>query len=133
MCVIMKLSAKIRQLKRRAKRLFGPTDMNNTRIRHKDDYFKHYYFPKKLCDGIEWVAEIERSSRQVAVVKLMKIGIARYMRELINKQIEMDRIARGNNLRPPMTRYARLIRKYAKENGLNIKDIIYPSWFFYLF
>lgn len=120
----MNVARGFRILKRRARRLFGPTDTNNTRIRHKENYFKQYWFPEKLCGGIDWVAQIEKSSHQVAAVKLMMYGIGRYMRELVNKQIEMDRIARENNMRPPMTRYARLIRKYARENGMNVDGII---------
>jgi hypothetical protein len=59
--------------------LFGTNKPNVTRVNHKDEYYKNYYFNKKLCTGVELVAKIERTSKKQAAELLMKAGLSSYM------------------------------------------------------
>ena len=77
------------------KTLFSASKRNVTFANHKDKYYKDYWFPKNLCNGIKDVADLEQSSLQVAAVKLMKAGFSSYMGEKLAQQIELDRIARA--------------------------------------
>jgi hypothetical protein len=47
---------------------------------------------------------MQQSSLQVAAVKLMRAGFSSYMGEKITQQLEIDRIAREQNIRLLMTR-----------------------------
>ena len=56
------------------RRLFGVNKPNITRLNRKDDYYRDYYFNKRLSEGIEFIALIERiSKKQAAEAKMMII------------------------------------------------------------
>ena len=59
--------------------LFVTKKSNITFLNRKDEYYRHYYFPKNLCTGIELVAVIENLNRKQAAELLMKAGLSRYM------------------------------------------------------
>lgn len=104
--------------------LFGANKPNVTRLNYKDEYYKNYYFNKKLCDGIELVGVIERTSKKRAAELLMKAGLSSYMGEKVTEYIERDRVAREINQKVHMTRFIMVLRRYAREHGMDISKII---------
>jgi cell division protein FtsX len=79
---------------------------------------------KKLCDGIEIVAAIERTSKKQAAELLMKVGLSRYMGINIGEYIKNEQAARELNQKMKMTRFVMVLRRYAKEHGMDISKII---------
>jgi hypothetical protein len=104
--------------------LFGANKTNVTFLNHKDEYYKDYYFNKKLCDGIEWVAKFERTSKKKAAELLLMAGIEKYMGAKVAEHIEYERAARELNQKVKMPRFVMLLRRYAKEHGMDISRII---------
>jgi hypothetical protein len=104
--------------------LFVTKKRNVTRLNHKDEYYRNYYFNKKLSSGIDLVAKIERTSKKQAAEMLMKAGLSSYMGSMISKQIELDRIAREQNQKAKLTRFVMVLRRYAKERGMDISKFI---------
>ena len=104
--------------------LFSANKPNVTRLNHKDEYYKDYYFNKKLCDGIELVAKIERTSKKQAAELLMKAGLSSYMGGKITKHIEDKRAARELNQKLKLTRFVSELRKLARERGYDISKFI---------
>ena len=120
----MKKGSKARLLTLSIKRLFGANKSNITRLNRKDDYFRDYYFNKQLSDGIELVAAIEHTSKKLAAESLMRAGLSSYMGAKITEYIESERAARGLNQKVKITRFVRVLRRYAKERGMDISKFI---------
>ncbi len=90
-------ASNVRSLTRSIVGLFVTKKTNITFLNHKELYYKHYWFPKNLCDGVGWVAKIERTSKKMAAQMLIERGFSSYMGAKITEQIENDRIARERN------------------------------------
>jgi hypothetical protein len=95
--------SKQRQLTLAIKHLFTDSDGNITRINHKEDYYKNYYFHKKLCEGIAWVAKQEKTTKKHAAEVLMRTGLENWIGEKMGQYITMQREAqqRGECIRRP--------------------------------
>jgi hypothetical protein len=104
--------------------LFGANKPNVTRLNHKDEYYKDYYFNKKLSDGIKLVADIEQCSKKRAAELLMKAGLSSYMGGKITEYIEAERLAREQEQKMKMTRFVMVLRRYAREHGMDISKFI---------
>jgi hypothetical protein len=104
--------------------LFVTKKGNITRINRKDDYYRDYYFNKRLSKGIELVALIENISKKDAAELLMSAGLSKHMGSLIKKQIELDKIAREQKQKVQLTQFAMILKRYAKENGIDISKFI---------
>ena len=104
--------------------LFGVDKPNVTRVNHKDEYYQDYYFDKDLCDGIKWVAKFERTSKKHAAKILLTAGLEKYMGAKVAEHIEDERAARELNQKVKMTRFVILLRRYAKEHGMDISKFI---------
>ena len=104
--------------------LFGTDKPNVTFLKRKDEFFKNYFFNKKLCDGIKLVADIERSSKKNAAELLMKAVLSSYMGGKLTKYIEDERAAREQNQKIKMTHFIMVLRKYARQHGMDISKII---------
>ena len=104
--------------------LFGTNKSNVTFLNHKDEYYKAYWFNKKLCDGIEIVAAIERTSKKQAADILMRAGLSSYMGAKLTEFIENDRAARELNQKAKRTRFVQILRRYAREHGMDISKFI---------
>ncbi len=88
------------------------------------DYHRHYYLSEPLCNGIELVAKIERTSKKQAAELLMKAGLSSYMGAKLTKYIQDDRAASELNQKVKMTRFVQVLRRYAREHGMDISKII---------
>ena len=44
--------------------LFGTKKGVNAHQRYPDEYYRNIYFDKRMYDGIEWVAKIERRTKK---------------------------------------------------------------------
>jgi hypothetical protein len=86
--------------------LFVTKKPNITRLNHRDVYFKCYFFPENLCNGIGIVAKIERTSKRRSAVLLMAAGLSSYMGEKITEQIKLNTAARERNEKTKRTRFA---------------------------
>jgi hypothetical protein len=104
--------------------LFGANKPNVTRLNHKDEYYKDYYFNKKFCDGIELVAKIEQVTKKQAAELLMKAGLSSYMGGKLTEYIKADYLARELNQKIKMTRFVMVLRRYAREHGMDISKFI---------
>ena len=100
--------------------LFGTNKPNTTLVNHKDEYYKNYYFNEKVCNGIEFVSYYEKCSKKQAAELLMKAGLSSWMGGKVKEYIEADRIAREKDEKMKRTRFVYLLRKYAREKGLDI-------------
>jgi hypothetical protein len=104
--------------------LFGTNKPNVTRLNHEDEYYKAYWFNKKLCDGINLVAKIERVTKKQAAELLMKAGLSSYMGGKLTEYIKIEHAAREPNQKIKMTRFVMVLRRYAREHGMDISKII---------
>jgi hypothetical protein len=104
--------------------LFGANKTNVTFLNHKDEYYKAYWFNKKLCDGVELIAAIERITKKQAAELLMKAGLSSYMGGKLTEYIKNDQAAREQNQKIKMTRFIMVLRRYAREHGMDISKII---------
>ena len=95
-----------------------------TRLNHKDEYYKNYYFNQKLSNGIELVAKIERTSKKQAAELLMRAGLSSYMDAKLTEHIERERAARELNQKVKATRFVLELRKLAREHGMDISKFI---------
>ncbi len=104
--------------------LFGLSKTNITLKNHKEFYFKHYYFPQNLCEGIDFVAVIERISKKKAAEMIMARGFSAYMGDKVTEEIELNAVARERNEEAKRTRFAFILRKVAREHGMDISKFI---------
>ena len=77
--------------------LFGTKKPNITFINRKNEYYRNYYFPKQLCDGIDMVSAVELISKKAAAEMLMKAGLSSYMGEKVTEHIQSEEVARKLN------------------------------------
>jgi hypothetical protein len=104
--------------------LFGTNKTVNAHKLYPDEYNKHYYFNEKICNGIKFVADYERCSKKRAAEIIMQAGFSSYMGEKLTEYIESDRLARERNEKVKMTRFAMLLRRYARGKGYDISKFI---------
>ena len=69
---------------------------NVTLLNHRDIYYKHYYFPRNLCDLIDIVSRMDSISKKTAAEKMMRAGFSKWIcarvREIKNpKNITMKK------------------------------------------
>ena len=117
-------ASKVRSLTRSIVGLFVTKKTNITFLNHKELYYKHYWFPKNLCDGVDLVAAIERTSKKMAAQMLMERGFSSYMGDKVKQEIERQRSRRENNQIKSPSRFAILLRKMARERGIDISKFI---------
>jgi len=120
----MKTNSKLRLLTRSLMRLVGTNKPNITRLNRRDEYYKNYYFDKKLCDGITLAADIEQTSKKRAADLLMRAGLSSYMGDKLAQYIKEDRAAREQNQKVKMTRFVQVLRRCARAQGMDISKII---------
>ena len=117
-------ASKVKALKRAIMGLLGTSKSNITRLTHKDLYFKSYYLPENLCKGIDFITQIERTSKKRVVTKLVETGISAYLGEKIADQIKLDHEARERDEKAKRTRFVFLLRKLAREQGYDISKFM---------
>jgi hypothetical protein len=120
----MSNNSKVPSLIRSIMGLFVTRKKNVTFINRKEDYFKKYYFNHKFCDGIELVAGIERITKKNAAELLMKAGLSSWMGGKITEYIKSERAARELNQKLQRYRFVFMLRKYARERGMDISKFI---------
>ena len=112
-------------LAKRIKRLFGSKKRGTTTfITRKNDYYRSYYFPKQICDGVDMVAAVELTSKKAAAEMLMKQGLSKYMGAKLSEHLQNQRIAEEHNQKVRMTRFVMLLKRYAKRRGMDISKLI---------
>ena len=119
----MKTRSSSGRIKGAVNRLFGLSKPNVTRVNHKDQYYKNYYFPKNMCRGIEKIAKLERCSKRKAAIKAMEAGLSYVMFEKIQEQNQIDKLARERGEEPPRTRFRFMIRKLARQQDLDVTKL----------
>ena len=118
----IKHHSKVRSLALSIKGLLGANIRNSTVQNHPDIYYKHIYFEKRLYEGIEWVAEMERTSKVRAANLLMANGLSHYMKEKLTEFIksERERIPIRGKTRP---RFSQLLIRYTRAHGMDITKL----------
>ena len=116
----MKTSSRSRSLTRSLMALFGTKKQLSTYKRHPDAYYKHIWFDKPMFDGIELVAKMERVSKKKAARLLIERGFSSYIGEKIKTDMAMRELERN----PKATRFILLLRRFAKQRGMDISKFI---------
>ena len=116
----MKSTFKPRSLTRSLMALFGTKKQLSTYQRHPDAYYKHIWFDKRMFDGIELVAKMERVSKKKAARLLIERGFSSYMGEKIKTELAISELER----KPHLTRFVLELRRFAKERGMDISKFI---------
>jgi len=86
--------------------LIGVSKSNVTFLNHKDQYYRCYWLPENLCNGIELISQLERTTKKAAAELLIKAGFSSYMGNKITEQIKLD------------------LRKIVRERGTDISKFI---------
>ena len=105
-------------------RLFGTKNGVNPNKRYPIAYYGHYYLSKPLCDGIDMVAAVELTSKKDAAELIVKAGLSSYMGKKLSDYIASEKIAREHNQKVRMTRFVMLLKRYAKNRGMDISKLI---------
>lgn len=116
----MPRSSKFKRVTRSISALFGHTTANVTRLNQKDRYYHAFYLPRNLCEGIELIAQIERTSDKAAAELLVSRGISAYMAEKLEEQTRLEKEARDQARPLKDNRFWYLVREYASEKGVKI-------------
>jgi hypothetical protein len=104
--------------------LFALTKIVNAHELYPNEYYKHFYFNKTLCDGIELVAAIERTTKKQTAELLMKAGLSSYMGAKLTEYIKSERAAWEQNQKLKLTLFVIMLRKLAGERGMDISKFI---------
>ena len=102
------------------KRLVGVNKPNVTLLYRRDDNYRHYYFSKKLCIGVEWVAKFEHISKKNAAELLMEAGLSKYIGAKVTEQLHANHAARERNEKVRSNRFIQDLKRYAKSQGMDI-------------
>jgi hypothetical protein len=104
--------------------LFGTPKPLSTYQRQPDEYYKHIWFTKPLFEGIEFLAKTERKSKKKMANELMELGLRKFMGEKIREYNKRVIAARQLEQEPELTRFIILLRRFAKERGMDISKFI---------
>jgi hypothetical protein len=91
--------------------LFGTNKTVNAHELYPDEYYKHFYFKKSLCDGVELVSKMERTKTKQAAGTLMKAGLSKYMEIKVAEHIQEDLLPGELNLKMKITRFLLILRR----------------------
>ena len=120
----MKRRSKLRSLTRSLMGLFVTKKPNITHLNHKEEYYNAFYFTHKLCIGVDLVAEMERTTKKAAADLLMRAGLSRYMGKKLAEYIKSEQAARESNQKIKLPRFVTVLRRYARQHGIDISKII---------
>jgi hypothetical protein len=120
----MKHTIKPRSLVRSLMSLFGTGKAVNAHKLYPDVYYRHIYFTKPLFDGIEFLAITERKSKKQMAHELMELGISHFMGEKIREYNKRVIAARELEQEVEVTRFIRLLRRWARSKGYDISKFI---------
>jgi hypothetical protein len=87
-------------------------------------YYKDIYFTRPLFEGIEFLAKTERKSKKKMANELMELGLRKFMGEKIREYNKRVIAARQLEQEPELTRFIILLRRFAKERGMDISKFI---------
>jgi hypothetical protein len=104
--------------------LFGTPKPLSTYQRQPDEYYKHIWFTKPLFEGIEFLAKTERKSKKKMANEPMELGLREFMGEKIREYNKRVIAARQLEQEPELTRFIILLRRFAKERGMDISKFI---------
>ncbi len=98
----------------------------STYKRLPDAYYKHVYINKKMYQGVEIIARIERTSIKEATDLLLASAISQYMGEKLLEHIKNEKEIKELNLQrhPYPPRFVREVRKLCKERSIDNRKII---------
>jgi hypothetical protein len=116
----MNKTKKARTFSRTIKDFFSPPKGKNPQTMYPDAYYGRIAFDKKMYDGIELVAKIERTSKKKAARLLMERGFSSYMGDKIKTYIQSEQSAKILLQKPKPTRFVLELRKYARARGMDI-------------
>ena len=122
----LKNTTKLRSLTRSIMALVGTKKQLSTYQRLPNTYYKHVYIEKRLFDGIELVAKIERKSKKKATDFLLEAGFGSYMGAKLAEHVKNEQKIKESNLKqhPYPSRFVKELRKFCKERGMDIRKII---------
>ena len=120
----MKSTLRSRSLTRSLMALFGTKEGVNPHTRYPDAYYKPIWFDKRMFDGIEWVARIERVSKKKAARLLIEEGFRKYIGNKLHEAIQVEIAVDELRRKPKLTRFVLGLRKLARDRGMDISQFI---------
>ena len=103
--------------------LFVPKKRNVTIEGHPELYYKHYWINKRLSDGIEFIAEVEGTTRKNAIEQLIEAGLKDYMGKNIRNFLEDMRATEARNEQIQRTRFIRHLIRFGRRNGEDLSKL----------
>jgi hypothetical protein len=100
--------------------LFAPKKETNAHKRFPDSYYRQIFFDKRMFEGIDWVAKLERMSKKKAARMLIERGFRSWIAEKIKTEMAIRELER----KPHFTRFVLELRRLAKERGMDISKFI---------
>jgi pantoate kinase len=92
----------------------------NPHTRYPDAYYGRIAFDKRMFDGIELVAKMERVSKKKAARLLIERGFSSYMGEKLKTEMALRELER----KPHLARFVLELRRFARERGMDISKFI---------
>ena len=117
-------TSKPSSLKRSVMALFAPKIETSAPKRFPDTYYRQIFFTRPLFEGIEFLAKTERKSKKKMANELMELGIGYYMGAKIREYNQRAIAARQLEQEPELTRFIILLRRWARERGMDISKFI---------
>jgi hypothetical protein len=104
--------------------LFKSSKVVNPRLMYPDEYFKQVFLTKRMYQGIEFIARVNRISKKQAVNDLIELGMQTLYARKMNQEI-VDRLAAEEAGKQYYAdRFILQFRKWAREKGMDIHKII---------
>jgi hypothetical protein len=104
--------------------LFGTNKQLSVKKRFPDAYYQPIWFDKKMFDGIELVAKIERMTKKKAIRSIFERGFSSYIGEKLHEAVKVEIAVDELRRKPKATRFVRELRKFAAERGMDISKFI---------
>jgi hypothetical protein len=120
----MKHALKPRSLKRSVMTLFAPKKETSAPKRFPDTYYRQIFFTRPMFEGIEFLAKTERKSKKKMTHVLLELGLRKFMGEKISEYNKRVIAAQQLEQEPELTRFIILLRRFAKERGMDISKFI---------
>ena len=103
--------------------LFRHQKANITRQTHQDLYYRQVFIEKRLYDGIEFLAKMNRTSRRQVCNELIELGFGTYLAREISRNNDAPRTARKENRPVQPTPFIVKYRRWIKsKEGVDISS-----------
>ena len=93
----------------------------NAHKERPNDYYKTIWLDKQSCDGIEFIAKMDKTSQRKVVKQFMNDGISRWMAGKIKEYVALKKSYGGTVPYDKIPQVIKALRKLKKEKGIYIR------------